>query len=292
MGTPDYIAPEQARDAHSADIRADIYSLGCTLYFLLTGRPPFAADNVLMKLKAHTQEPPSSLTTLRKDVPAELSKVVARMMAKNPVERFQTPAEVAYALAPFARTKVKLRRTQPFRSVPWLVSFFTALVLIAAVVFYIQTDYGLVRVEIHDPNAQVQLRCDRNDVVKIKSYDLTLRVRSGPGSLFIKHGDIEFETDKFTVRRGDNLSVVVERVEGTIQARLGQAVIGARKLNVNQTSPPPIESEPPTHRAGLLTNPPKLPPGGLPVGKNLIIDPSLEETSTGSLPQGWFAVAR
>ena len=101
MGTPDYIAPEQARDAHSADIRADIYSLGCTLYFLLSGKPPHKADSVVDKLKAHAEREPEAIESVRVDVPEELADVVRRMMARDPAERFQTPAEVADALAPF-----------------------------------------------------------------------------------------------------------------------------------------------------------------------------------------------
>jgi serine/threonine protein kinase len=71
MGTPDYISPEQARDAHTADIRADIYSLGCTLHFLLTGCPPFDGVTVVEKLKAHLEEAPPALDDVRSDVPAE-----------------------------------------------------------------------------------------------------------------------------------------------------------------------------------------------------------------------------
>ena len=101
MGTPDYIAPEQARDAHSADIRADIYSLGCTLYYLLTGEPPHKSDSVVEKLKAHAEQEPEAIESIRVDVPDDLAQVVRRMMAKDPSERFQTPEEVADALAPF-----------------------------------------------------------------------------------------------------------------------------------------------------------------------------------------------
>lgn len=114
MGTPDYIAPEQARDAHSADIRADIYSLGCTLYCLLTGEPPHRSDSVIEKLKAHAEHEPEAIDSVRVDVPEELADVVRRMMAKDPAERFQTPSEVADALAPFVdvhRTDGGDRRT-------------------------------------------------------------------------------------------------------------------------------------------------------------------------------------
>src|SRR5215469_9612348 len=101
MGTPEYSAPEQATDARSADIRADLYSLGCTLYCLLAGRPPFQEDTPVKTILAHMEKEPSPLPQLRPDVPAGLASVVARLLAKDPAQRYQTPAEVAQALAPF-----------------------------------------------------------------------------------------------------------------------------------------------------------------------------------------------
>ncbi len=101
MGTPDYMAPEQAREAHAVDIRADIYSLGCTLYFLLGGRVPFPGGTVVQKVVRHQQANPAPLEQLRPDVPAALGAAVRKMMAKRPEDRYQTPAEVAAALVPF-----------------------------------------------------------------------------------------------------------------------------------------------------------------------------------------------
>jgi serine/threonine protein kinase/formylglycine-generating enzyme required for sulfatase activity len=101
LGTPDCIAPEQIRDAQSADIRADIYSLGCTLYYLLTGGPPFRAQNLWDLYQAHFSMDADPLNLVRPEVPVELAALVAKMMAKEPERRFQTPAEVARALTPF-----------------------------------------------------------------------------------------------------------------------------------------------------------------------------------------------
>ncbi len=98
MGTPDYIAPEQARDSRSADIRADLYSLGCTSYFLLTGQVPFPGGSLLEKLFRHQTEPPRSLLEFRPDLPRPVSAVIHRLLAKNPRDRFQTPAEFIAAL--------------------------------------------------------------------------------------------------------------------------------------------------------------------------------------------------
>jgi serine/threonine protein kinase len=101
LGTPDYIAPEQIIDAPSADIRADIYSLGGTLYHLLTGRPPFQADSLYDMFQAHISREADPLNFVRPEVPAELAALVAKMMAKDRARRFQTPGEVAEALTPF-----------------------------------------------------------------------------------------------------------------------------------------------------------------------------------------------
>jgi serine/threonine protein kinase/formylglycine-generating enzyme required for sulfatase activity len=101
LGTPDYIAPEQIIDAMSADIRADIYSLGGTLYHLLTGRPPFQADSLYDMYQAHISRDAELLNFVRPEVPAELAALVAKMMAKELGRRFQTPGELAEALTPF-----------------------------------------------------------------------------------------------------------------------------------------------------------------------------------------------
>lgn len=98
LGTIDYIAPEQAKNTKTADIRADIFSLGCTLYKMLTGQPPFPGENAVEKLmaRATTEAPPAS--RLRHDLPPQIDRILASMLAHDPQERFQTPAEVAHAL--------------------------------------------------------------------------------------------------------------------------------------------------------------------------------------------------
>jgi len=104
MGTADYIAPEQVRDTHTADIRSDIYALGCTFYKLLTGHPPFCGPQhrtSLQKMLAHVHERVPAVTQLRYDVPAEAATILARMTAHGPDDRFATPGEVAEALAPW-----------------------------------------------------------------------------------------------------------------------------------------------------------------------------------------------
>jgi hypothetical protein len=103
LGTPGFVAPEQIVDAPGADIRADIYSLGCTLYFLLSGGQPFPGETLYEVLQAHHSIDPRPLSLVRPEVPIEVAAIVARMMAKDPSRRFQTPSEAAEALAPFSK---------------------------------------------------------------------------------------------------------------------------------------------------------------------------------------------
>jgi serine/threonine protein kinase len=98
VGTVEYIAPEQAQSARTADIRADVYSLGCSLFYLLTGSPPFPGEDPIQIIKAKLVADVPSVRTIRPDVPAVLEKVVARMTARNPADRYHTPGEVVKVL--------------------------------------------------------------------------------------------------------------------------------------------------------------------------------------------------
>ncbi|MDB5311640.1 MAG: pknB 3 [Gemmataceae bacterium] len=98
LGTPDYVAPEQAEDSRRADIRADIYSLGASLYYLLTAEIPFPGASVVQKLRRQMTEPPPSAAAKRAEVGPGLDALVRRMMARSPIERVQTPAELIEAV--------------------------------------------------------------------------------------------------------------------------------------------------------------------------------------------------
>ena len=102
MGTPDYLSPEQARSLHTTDIRSDIYSLGCTFHFLLSGQVPYPNGSSLEKLIRHSSEPLVPISKLRPEVPPEVEAIILKMVAEAPDDRFQSPADLAAALSAFA----------------------------------------------------------------------------------------------------------------------------------------------------------------------------------------------
>ena len=137
LGTFDYISPEQARDPRNADIRSDIYSLGCTFFFMLAGRPPFPEGTVLQKLLQHQGDAPPDIRSFQPTIPAEIAFLIQRMMAKDPKQRFQTPTVLIEALTDAARhlglrptgqgnlvwTRTRSRRTSfLLRHLPWIAA--------------------------------------------------------------------------------------------------------------------------------------------------------------------------
>jgi serine/threonine protein kinase len=287
LGTPDYIAPEQIRNAQLADIRADIYSLGCTFYYLLTGGPPFRGDHLWDVYQAHFSMDAGPLNLVRPEIPVELAAVVAKMMAKEPDRRFQTPGEVARALTPYfksvasqtpgSRAEVLRVETQvapthsssagtaptrsatpvtdavvttpsPLKTVadvvawdslieikedqslieapkpkrvepkpapvgrsPWAkpaiiaASVFGALAL--GVIFYVATDKGRIKIIVDGPARIVSID---GETARIEGLAEPITLRAGEHELTIERGDIEVQTRKFVVRRGDNEELRVE----------------------------------------------------------------------------------
>ena len=136
LGTFDYISPEQARDPRNVDTRSDIYSLGCTFFFMLTGRPPFSEGTVLQKLLQHQGDEPPEVRDYQPDIPPQVSQIIQKMMAKDPRSRYQSAADLVDDLTNVARM-IGLRPTstgsliwqlplkgrfQPIlRHLPWLV---------------------------------------------------------------------------------------------------------------------------------------------------------------------------
>jgi hypothetical protein len=178
LGTPDYLAPEQIENAAGTDIRADLYGLGATLFYLLTGKAPFAHhDRARAKLKAQAAEAPPDVRSLRPEVPAGVAALVARLLAKRPEQRFATPREVADALDPFtAAAQPRSRRRKWF-------AIAAGVLLIPLVVW--AAFYLMHRSPGNGSSAPPALQDDRL-VLRIWSKDGTkkgLRIGVDPGAL-------------------------------------------------------------------------------------------------------------
>ena len=143
LGSFDYISPEQARNPRDVDVRSDLYSLGCTLFHMLSGRPPFPGGTVLQKLIQHQEEAPVDVRTLNPRVPAELAAIIGRLMAKDRDRRYQTPEHLvrdllvvagsvgAAASSPLPSWLDEAHRHAWERHLVWLVPV-VALVLVVA----------------------------------------------------------------------------------------------------------------------------------------------------------------
>jgi serine/threonine protein kinase len=118
LGTFDYISPEQARDPRDVDVRSDLYSLGCTMYYMLAGFPPFPDGTVLQKLLQHQEEPPPDVRIANNTVPAELAAILLKLMAKDRDRRYQTPEQLVRDLLHLAGS-LNLRSLGPERLV-WM----------------------------------------------------------------------------------------------------------------------------------------------------------------------------
>ncbi|MFO0967535.1 MAG: serine/threonine-protein kinase [Gemmataceae bacterium] len=130
VGTPAYTAPEQARTPKAADIRADLYSLGCTWYEMLTGQPPFSGATALEQLLAHQDQSPRPVTQWRSDVPTAVDAVFARLLAKDPSGRFGTPEEFLQTLRGLEETSPRPSPARNSSRRPLLVMAGLALVVL------------------------------------------------------------------------------------------------------------------------------------------------------------------
>lgn len=240
MGTADYVAPEQVTDGHQVDHRVDIYSLGCTLYRLLGGRPPFFGPSYRTssaKMAAHAHDKPPSIREFRPDVPKDLAALLHRMLAKNPSERLEA-ADVAAKLEPYAQTanlSSLLRRkatdengssatlalsSGDGRRISWKRGLLpaalggTALLLLGGIIT-IATDRGILEIETSDDDAKVTISRDGREVaICDPRTDKTISLWSGQYELTLADGvkELVLSADHFAIRRGEKVIVKVASV--------------------------------------------------------------------------------
>ncbi len=220
MGTPDYISPEQAEDPHSADERSDIYSLGCTLFHLLTGHVPFPESSVVRKIDAHRSIEPAAIET----IPDGLWRLLSQMMDKEPLRRIQSAAQVAQELGPYCCEPNQEIQSQIETMLPsaelsnaahlvsrdklrkWLwYAIFSLAVLFTGAVYYIQTDYGELRINTVSDEISVVVRQSGRVVTIIDTRaKQRVRLRSGHYELEIQGNlkTLQIDGDQITLSRG------------------------------------------------------------------------------------------
>jgi WD40 repeat protein/tRNA A-37 threonylcarbamoyl transferase component Bud32 len=237
LGTPDYMAPEQTADSRAVDVRTDIYALGCTLYFLLTGRPPFPEGTEADKLAAHRSREPRPLSDYISRLPPGLDAVVRRMMAKEPARRYQTPAQVAAALLPFAEPPV--RRRPRYRAI--IAAAALAATMTVTAVIYVKTDHGTLIIDVNEPDVTVML--DGSDV-RIKSPRDEIAVSVGKHRLRVEKDGFAAFTDEFEVRRGGRAEVTARlvRVEEEVPPTPADLAAAAKQIRAGLPNDPAAEA--------------------------------------------------
>ena len=255
MGTVDYMAPEQGMSTKHADARADIYSLGCSLHYLLTGKPAYAGETVAAKLVAHHTSPIPSLRKVVPELPDVVDKVFSKMIAKQVDDRYQSMTEVVaglekcqQALATGSTTVWRPSKTirspgglgpapetRPLLRRPAVIGLVAAGVLGAAVLlgvmFKLKTSEGTLVVEVDQADASVEISDDQNHV------EITRKSEKGPITIDVERGKHRVKIAK------DGFETFGQEVE----LRSGGNVIVKATLT-------------PTPKAGVATNP-LLPPG-------------------------------
>ncbi len=275
MGTPAYMAPEQA-SGEKADHRCDLYSLGCVMYRMATGELPIRGNDTMAMLMALALNEPTPAGKLRAELPSVLSDLIMSLLAKDRSKRPDSAKAVVARLKEIERslnsvtpgdTQVLSRETtakavppaekqkpaalrgnaaalRPATPAPALkapvktrsrrsilvAAAAALLVVIAAVVFFLPASIGVIRIEVDDPKISFKVD-DRGDYTLVGADGKDLSFAAGEHALKFKHGDMEFETDKFVLKRGDKVVVRVELLKGKLEVVLNDKRINEKTID-------------------------------------------------------------
>lgn len=251
LGTFDYISPEQARDPRIADVRSDIYSLGCTLYFWLAGQPPFPDGTALQKLLKHNSDQPPDLRQFREDLPAGVMQLVTKMLSKKPSQRYQTPAELIteihrlgqqLGITPQITAHSGVSVTLPpapwwERALPWVLPFAALAVLLVFIEVLInrqQTPMVVaLRPQVQGPGIRTQPENLQNGA-KENSANATTSTQ-GTGATAVDNGSTQKSTDiaksgssgssntKLPMSKGSEAPPIMPMVDSGISGSAGKA---------------------------------------------------------------------
>jgi WD40 repeat protein/serine/threonine protein kinase len=252
MGTVDFMAPEQASDARKADQRADIYSLGCTFYYLLAGRAPFRGDSAVARVLAHRDAPIPSLREIDPSAPASSEDLFRRMLAKRPEDRFGSMADVRRALADARDEALRAKAVEAAESKPRrdarfgrgaIVAASVAMLLVGMLGAYgltlirVRTPHGTIVLEVNEPGALIEV-LEGSKVELRQASDgekLVISVEPGSKRLKISKDGFEIFVKEFVLGDDESTSVVARLEPLSLPAAL--ASDGPKSDPVPDSSP-------------------------------------------------------